>query len=162
VGTVAAARGAEGAAAPASTAAPLSDQLAAKLGEALPALRAAGSGRHVLTLAVDPEHFGPVKVVAHISAESVRVELVGATDQAREQLKAALPDLRRDLAQAGLQDLGLGEGSTGGDRTGSREGSGRASGAPGTAGTATGAEPADRTTPTVRTPATAGGLDLLV
>jgi flagellar hook-length control protein FliK len=118
----------------------------------------------VLTLAVDPEHFGPVRVVAHISAESVRIELVGATDQAREQLKAALPDLRRDLAQAGLQDLGLGEGSTGGDRTGSREGA--AGRSPGTtvpgSGTATGADPADRTTPTTRTQATAGGLDLLV
>jgi flagellar hook-length control protein FliK len=113
---------------------------------------------------VDPEHFGPVKVVAHISAEAVRVELVGATDQAREQLKAALPDLRRDLAQTGLQaDLGLGEGSTGGDRTGSREGAGRTPGAPGTTGPGGGtAEPTDRTTPTVRTPATAGGLDLLV
>ncbi|HEY3339965.1 MAG TPA: hypothetical protein VGK18_15810, partial [Propionicimonas sp.] len=57
---------------------------------------------------------GPVRVVAHIGAGGVRIELLGATDQAREALRAALPDLRRDLVAAGLPaelDLGSGTGS---------------------------------------------------
>lgn len=84
--------------------------LADQLGVRLASLRGAGPGQHTLTLRVDPESFGPVRVVAHIGTEGVRIELLGATDQAREALKAALPDLRRDLTAAGLPaDLDLGE-----------------------------------------------------
>ncbi len=84
--------------------------LADQLGVRLASLRGAGPGQHTLTLRVDPESFGPVRVVAHIGAEGVRIELLGASDHAREALRAALPDLRRDLAGAGLEaDLGLGE-----------------------------------------------------
>src|SRR5690606_19034636 len=84
--------------------------LADQLGVRLASLRGAGPGQHTLTLRVDPESFGPVRVVAHIGTEGVRIELLGATDQAREALKAALPDLRRDLSAAGLPaDLDLGE-----------------------------------------------------
>lgn len=93
---------------------PLAPQLAEQLGARMPALRAAGEGQHVLTLRVDPEHLGPVRVVAHISHEGVRIELLGATEAARQALRAALPDLRRDLVGAGLTgdlDLGAGNGS---------------------------------------------------
>ncbi|MBD3781011.1 MAG: flagellar hook-length control protein FliK, partial [Micrococcales bacterium] len=142
---------------------PLSDQIAAKLGEQLPALRSLGGGSHVLTLRVDPEHFGPVTVVAHISPESVRVELVGATDSARDALRQSLPDLRRDLASTGLSsDVSLGggdaSGATGGEtRRDSLAGARPLGAAP--AGTAPG--PATDL-PAARPSTAAGGLDLLV
>ncbi|KGM08303.1 hypothetical protein N869_13100, partial [Cellulomonas bogoriensis 69B4 = DSM 16987] len=89
-----------------------------QLGARLVGLRAAGEGQHVMTVRVDPDTYGPVRVVAHISGDGVRIELVGAGEQAREALRAALPDLRRDLAAGGLNaELGLGSGSTG-DRGG--------------------------------------------
>ena len=86
-------------------------------------------GRHILTVPVDPENLGPVRIVAHISPTSVRVELVGSTDASREALKGALADLRKDLAASGLTvDVGSDSrpdprGSNSG-LTGSFEGSG--------------------------------------
>ena len=73
------------------------------------ALRTAADGTHRLTLRVEPESMGPVRVVAEIRGDVVRLELHGATDLARESLRSALPDLRRDLAASGLAaslDLG--------------------------------------------------------
>ena len=46
---------------------------------------------------VQPEEIGSVRVVAEITSDRVRIELHGGTEQAREALRAALPDLRRDL-----------------------------------------------------------------
>lgn len=127
---VAGLRGAAGATAPltdragAAASAPqaasqLADQLTGQLGATLPRLRAAGLGEHVLTLRVDPESFGPVRVVAHIGADAVRIELLGASDAAREALRTALPDLRRDLVGTGLAaDLQLGSGDARGGRDG--------------------------------------------
>jgi flagellar hook-length control protein FliK len=94
---------------------PLSSQLSGQL----TSLRQLPHGEHVLTLTVNPETFGPVKVVAHITHDGVALQLFGASDQAREALKAALPDLRRDLAGTGLQpnlELGSGSGSGAGGR----------------------------------------------
>ncbi|WP_250447935.1 flagellar hook-length control protein FliK, partial [Actinotalea sp. C106] len=97
---------------------PLADQLGVRLA----GLRSAGEGQHVLTMRVDPESIGPIRVVAHIGPEGVRIELLGATEQAREALRGALPDLRRDLVAAGFPaDLGLGgdgKGGLKGDGTG--------------------------------------------
>jgi flagellar hook-length control protein FliK len=79
-------------------------QLTARLG----ALRTAPAGDHVLTVRVDPDSIGPVRVVAHIGADGVRIELAGGTDAARDALRTALPDLRRDLAGLGMSaDLDL-------------------------------------------------------
>lgn len=150
------------------SAAPLSDQLAGKLAEQLPGLKAAGPGRHTLSLTVTPEHFGKIQVVAHISAESVRVELVGATDAARDSLRAALPDLRRDLAQSGLSsDVRLGDPNAGTDPRGGQPGLSDSSRRPTGTGTTPGTVPGDQSTPApesvpVRTASAAGGLDLLV
>uniref|UniRef100_UPI0021D7D258 flagellar hook-length control protein FliK n=1 Tax=Cellulomonas sp. RIT-PI-Y TaxID=3035297 RepID=UPI0021D7D258 len=152
------------AAATRETAAPLADQLAGKIAEQLPGLKAAGPGRHVLSLTVTPEHFGKVQVVAHIGPESVRVELVGATDAARDSLRAALPDLRRDLAQSGLSsDVQLGDpGSGSADDRGASQQATRSPGL-GTTGTTTaGGDVEPESTPTVRLASAAGGLDLLV
>ncbi|KQY45939.1 flagellar hook-length control protein FliK [Cellulomonas sp. Root137] len=80
---------------------PLAEQLGARL-TALTGPGGLGRGRHILTVPVDPENLGPVRIVAHIGPESVRVELVGATEASREALRGALSDLRRDLAASGL------------------------------------------------------------
>lgn len=93
---------------------PLATQIADQLEARFPALRAAGPGTHVLTMRVEPEHFGPVRVVAHIGTDGVRIELLGGTDAARDALRQALPDLRRDLAGVGLSaELDLGHRSAG-------------------------------------------------
>lgn len=91
---------------------PLSTQLTGQL----TSLKQLPQGDHVLTLMVNPESFGPVRVVAHIGREGVSLEIFGASEQARAALRAALPDLRRDLAGAGLEphlELGTGTGERG-------------------------------------------------
>jgi flagellar hook-length control protein FliK len=154
--------------APAAPQAPADVPLAEQLSGRLTSLRSAGPGQHVLTLRVDPESIGPVRVVAHIGAEGVRIELFGATDQAREALRQAMPDLRRDLVAAGLPgglDLGTGSGpglrgqGTGTGTGGSTSGQGGApgDGGPGHPGAEAGAP---QTTPT--TGGHAAHLDLLV
>ncbi len=56
-------------------------------------------GTHRLTLVVTPEAVGPVTVRAHIGAGGdVRIELLTATDLARDALRSLLGELRRDLA----------------------------------------------------------------
>ncbi|NUU15881.1 hypothetical protein HP550_01275 [Cellulomonas humilata] len=90
---------------PTPTAQPAPPPLAEQLGARLTALTGPGGlshGRHILTVPVDPENLGPVRIVAHIGPESVRVELVGATEASREALRGALSELRRDLAASGL------------------------------------------------------------
>jgi flagellar hook-length control protein FliK len=75
--------------------------LAEQLSKPLVNLRAAGDGTHVMTLSITPDSLGPVTVRAHVTGGDIRIELITSTDQARESLKAILPDLRRDLAVAG-------------------------------------------------------------
>ena len=96
---------------PAPVAAPVpvvAPSVADQIGVRLAGLRTAPLGEHIMTMRVDPESMGPIRVVAHIATDGVRIELLGGTDHAREALRAALPDLRRDLAATGLQaDLDL-------------------------------------------------------
>jgi flagellar hook-length control protein FliK len=95
--------------APADTAATATPSFAQQLGARLTNLTGLGPGRHVLSVPIDPEHLGPVRVVARIAGDQVRIELVGATDQVREALRESLGQLRRDLADAGMRaELGLG------------------------------------------------------
>ena len=90
--------------------------LAQQLAPSLQSLRSLGNGQHVMTIDVTPEHLGPVRVTAHISADGVRIDLVGATAESRDALRQSMTDLKRDLAGAGLQaDLSLGSGSAGSD-----------------------------------------------
>lgn len=111
--------------APAAPAQPTPPPLAEQLGARLTALTGPGGlshGRHILTVPVDPENLGPVRIVAHIGPESVRVELVGATEASREALRGALSDLRRDLAASGLTvDVGPEGGRSDGREPGARD-----------------------------------------
>jgi flagellar hook-length control protein FliK len=90
-------------AAPAAPARAQAPDLVGQLGRPLHGLRSFGDGTHVITIRVTPENLGPVAVRAHVSGDSMRIELVAPTDQAREAIKSILPDLRRDLSGAGGQ-----------------------------------------------------------
>jgi flagellar hook-length control protein FliK len=74
----------------------------AQLARPIFSLAAAGAGEHVMTVSVTPDNLGPVTVRAHVGAEGVRVELFAPNDLGREAIRAIIPDLRRDLAGAGL------------------------------------------------------------
>jgi flagellar hook-length control protein FliK len=79
----------------------------------------------VLSLALDPENLGSVRIVAHISADQVRIDLAGATDAAKSALRSTLDDLRRDLQSAGLSaELGLADDRPAPDGDQRRPGSG--------------------------------------
>jgi flagellar hook-length control protein FliK len=84
------------------TVAATSQSLADQLVRPILTLQTAPAGNHVLTINVAPESLGPVTVQAHLSSEGIRVELIAPTDQARDALKAILPDLKRDLSQGGM------------------------------------------------------------
>lgn len=75
---------------------------AAQVTPTLFTLAGAKPGEHVITINVTPENLGPVTVRAHVTGESVRVELFAPTDAGRDALRTILPDLRRDLAGSGL------------------------------------------------------------
>lgn len=83
---------------PATTPAGMLEQMRGPIGR----LTAAIPGEHTFTVNVTPENLGPVTVRAHITGEGVRVELIGATDSARDSLRAILTDLKRDLQSTGL------------------------------------------------------------
>ncbi|MGN6404084.1 flagellar hook-length control protein FliK [Sinomonas sp.] len=86
--------------------APIHDPVAVPVGPQLAkpifTLATGAPGVQVMTVKVTPENLGPVTVQAHIGAEGVKVELFAPTDAARAAVQAVLPDLRRDLADAGL------------------------------------------------------------
>ncbi len=77
--------------------------LPGQISSALAHLRTASTGEHVLVVRVHPDEFGPVRVTALIGTDGVRMELAAASDHAREALRGALGDLRRELAATGLQ-----------------------------------------------------------
>lgn len=88
--------------APAASAAPVPPPLTTQIAPTLFTLAGVKPGEHVLTINVAPDTLGPVTVRAHVTVDSVRVELFAPTDAGREALRAILPDLRRDLAGSGL------------------------------------------------------------
>jgi len=100
VATLAApAAGARAASAPAPAAAARS-ALAPQLSPPIVSLAQAGDGDHRLTLTVSPDDLGPVTVRAHISGDTMRIELLAPSDAGRDAIRHILGDLRRDLAAA--------------------------------------------------------------
>lgn len=89
----------------------LSQQLFDQMQHQLSRLKVLGQGQHQLKLAINPETFGPVRVAANFHADgTVHLQLLGASEAARDQLRQVLSDLRRDLASTGLQaDLDVAE-----------------------------------------------------
>ncbi|HWH01303.1 MAG TPA: flagellar hook-length control protein FliK, partial [Pilimelia sp.] len=70
-------------------------------------LRLDGDGIHRLTVHLHPADLGPVSVVAEIRDGAISVQLAGATDAGREALRGSLPDLRRELQDAGYANCSL-------------------------------------------------------
>jgi hypothetical protein len=85
-------------AAPAAPAPPVSGQVAQQVA----VLRTAPDGTHTMTVVLTPETLGPVEVQVTLTQGSVELTLKSATEAGRSALLEALPDLRRDLAGAGL------------------------------------------------------------
>lgn len=91
---------------------PLTPQLATPL----LSLAQAGDGDHRITVTVSPEDLGPVTVRAHISGDTMRIELTAPSDAGRDAIRHILADLRRDLAAAAPQaSLALAAGDAGPD-----------------------------------------------
>ncbi len=141
--------------------------MAPQLAKPIFTLAAGAPGVQVMTVKVTPENLGPVTVQAHIGAEGLRVELFAPTDAGRAAVQAVLPDLRRDLADAGLAaTLDLSERNTPheGARDGSENGS-RDSGRRGRREEGVGAVLGARASPARAAPflpvGSAAGLDIL-
>ena len=86
-------------------------------------LRLDADGIHRLTVHLHPADLGMVSLVAEIREGSVHLQLAGATEAGREALRAALPDLRRELQQGGFArcSLDLGPGTPQGGHPYERE-----------------------------------------
>ncbi len=65
-------------------------------------LATAAAGEHVMTLKVNPEDLGPLTIRAHIDAGGVRIEMFSPGEAGREALRGVLPELRKELADAGF------------------------------------------------------------
>ncbi|WP_346960072.1 flagellar hook-length control protein FliK [uncultured Arthrobacter sp.] len=97
----AAGTGAPAAAAPLPTPAQ-QPALQPQLARPLFTLAGAPHGQHIMTLKVSPEDLGPLTVRAHIDGAGVRIELFAPGDTGREALRGILPELRKELADAGF------------------------------------------------------------
>lgn len=89
-------------AAAAAPAAPVPQGYTAQLAKPIFSIATAGVGEHTMTVSVNPENLGPVTVQAHIGSAGIRIELFAASADGRDVLRQALPDLKRDLAGAGI------------------------------------------------------------
>ncbi|RLK53653.1 flagellar hook-length control protein FliK [Actinokineospora cianjurensis] len=88
-------------AAPQAPHAPVHTQNAHQLAAELSPLRG-HNGEHELTVHLHPVDLGPVSLTARISGGDIHIDLGSATDAGREALRAALPELRRELEKAGF------------------------------------------------------------
>jgi flagellar hook-length control protein FliK len=55
-----------------------------------------------MTVQLNPDNLGPVTLKANISAGSISIEMFVASADGRDVLRQALPELKRDLAGAGV------------------------------------------------------------
>jgi hypothetical protein len=70
-------------------------------------LATAPDGIHRLTVHLHPAELGPVSVTADLRGNQIHLHLAAATDIGREALRAALPDLHRELQSAGFDTASL-------------------------------------------------------
>ncbi|HET9143761.1 flagellar hook-length control protein FliK [Actinophytocola sp.] len=77
-------------------------------------------GEHTLTVQLHPVDLGPITVTAQVRGQDIQLDLGGATEAGREALRAALPELRRELERAGFDSCLLNTG-TGGARDDHRQ-----------------------------------------
>ncbi len=87
--------------APAAVLAP-APPVAAQLVHQLTALAAGPDGSHAVTVVLAPESLGEVHVQLVVTGDQVSLTLAAGAEHGRAALAEALPDLRRDLAAAGL------------------------------------------------------------
>lgn len=88
---------------PAAAAVPAQNTpFAGQLARPIFTLATAAPGSHEMTISVTPDTLGPVTVRAHVSPDGIRIELFAPTDLGRDAIRAILPDLRKDLAGAGV------------------------------------------------------------
>jgi hypothetical protein len=80
---------------------------AAQLATHVVPLRREADGVHRLTVHLHPLDLGPVSVVAEVRDGTVHLQLSGATEAGRDALRAALPDLRRELLESGFAGCSL-------------------------------------------------------
>jgi hypothetical protein len=107
-------RSAEAAPLPTATPMPFASP-AQQVAMQLAPLRRGPDGVHRLTVHLNPAELGPVSVVAEVRGGAIAVQIHGGTEAARAALQAALPDLRRDLLDAGFGSCALDmSGQTGG------------------------------------------------
>ncbi|MHA7222565.1 flagellar hook-length control protein FliK [Arthrobacter sp. RHLT1-20] len=95
-----------------------------QLAKPLFTLAGAPHGQHIMTLQVTPEDLGPMTVRAHIDAGGVRIELFAPGDAGREAIRGILPELRKELADAGF-GASLDVSEHGGPGTAARDGAGQ-------------------------------------
>jgi flagellar hook-length control protein FliK len=76
--------------------------VAGQVAQQVAVLRSSPDGTHTMTVVLTPETLGPVEVQVTLSQGTVDLALKSATEAGRAALLEALPDLRRDLAGAGL------------------------------------------------------------
>ncbi len=65
-------------------------------------LRRGPDGVHRLTVHLHPEELGQISIIAELRRGDLSVRLAGATEAGREALRVALPELRRELSDAGF------------------------------------------------------------
>lgn len=92
---------------PAPTSATAAATPAAQLVQHLAPLRREPDGVHRLTVHLNPAELGPIRVIAEVRGGDIAVHFAGATELGRDALKAALPDLRVQLTNAGFDSCAL-------------------------------------------------------
>ena len=69
--------------------------------------RRGADGVHQLTVSLSPDELGPISIVVELRDGTVSMSLTGGSETSRDALRAALPDLRRLLEDAGLTTSSL-------------------------------------------------------
>lgn len=86
-----------------SQAAPLHQQVAGPILQ----LRAHGDGTHRMMIELHPADLGQVNVEVRIREGQLSIALAGGSDEARDSIRASLPELRAELSSAGLGQVAV-------------------------------------------------------